>query len=58
MFVGSATYSGTNPDPLGTEEIVLIVRCPDFRGCNVHKQGVLFIEGVLISEGVLNERFH
>ena len=21
-------------------EVSLLVRCPDFRGCNVHKQGV------------------
>ena len=26
--------------PLGRHEVSLIVRCPDFRGCKVHKQGV------------------
>ena len=26
--------------PLGQKKVPLLVRCPDFRGCNVHKQGV------------------
>ena len=26
--------------PLGQKKVSLLVRCPDFRGCNVHKQGV------------------
>ena len=33
----------SNPDTVGTEESVgslLLVRCPDFGGCNVHRQGV------------------
>ena len=25
---------------LGQEKVSLLVRCPDFRGCNVYKQGV------------------
>ena len=36
---------------LGQKKVSLLVRCPDFRGCNVHKWGVwdtakcvLFIE--------------
>ena len=30
----------SNLDTLGTEEASLVMRCPDFRGCNFHKQGV------------------
>ena len=30
----------SNKDTLGAEEGALIVRCPDFRGCTVSKQGV------------------
>ena len=26
--------------PLGQKKVSSLVRCPDFRGCNVHKQGV------------------
>ena len=31
--------STVSQDTLGTEESSLVVRCPDFRGCNVHKKG-------------------
>ena len=27
-------------DTLGRTKVSILVRCPDFRGCNVHKQGV------------------
>ena len=43
-------YSGTSliRTPLGQTKVSLLVRCPDFRGCDVHKQEtakcVLFIE--------------
>ena len=46
--------------PLGQKKVSLLVRCPDFRECNVHKgvfgiaKCVLFIE-VSSYEGVLNE---
>ena len=33
----------SNPDTLGDlgqTKVSLLVRCPDFRGCNVHKQSV------------------
>ena len=33
-------FSGCNLQALRTEESVLLVRCPDIRGCNVHKQSV------------------
>ena len=35
-------YSGTSliRTPLGQKKVSLLVRCPDSRGCNVHKQGV------------------
>ena len=35
-------YSGTSliRTPLGQKKLSLLVRCPDFRGCNVDKQGV------------------
>ena len=35
-------YSGTSliRTPLGQKKVSLLVRCPDFRGCNVHKQCV------------------
>ena len=36
---GHVHWNLSNPDTLGTE-VSLLVRCPDFRGCNVHKQGV------------------
>ena len=45
------------------EECVLLVRCPDFRGCNVGQRVfgiakcVLFIE-VSSFQGVRNKRFH
>ena len=37
-----AIYSGTSliRTPLGQKKVSLLVRCPDFRVCNVHKQGV------------------
>ena len=41
---------------MNVEEKMLLVRCTDFRGCNVHKQGVWdsqmcpVYQGVLISE--------
>ena len=40
----------SNPDTLGTEESV---RCPDFRGCNVHKQGVWDSQMCPVYQGVL-----
>ena len=35
-------YSGTSLiwTPLGQNIVSLLVRCPDFRGCNVHKHSV------------------
>ena len=35
-------HSGTSPilTHLGQKKVSLLVRCPDFRSCNVHKQGV------------------
>ena len=47
-------YSGTSliRTPLGQTKVCLLVRCPDFRGCNVHKQGVWdspVYQGVLVS---------
>ena len=52
------TYSGTSLiwTPLGQKEMSILVRCPDFRDCNVYKQGVwdshtyLVYRGVFISE--------
>ena len=47
--------------PLGQKEVSLLVRCPDFRGCNVHKQGVWDSKMCPVSslQGVLNKRgFH
>ena len=47
-------YGGTSLIRTHLEEKEKIVRCPDFGGCNVHKQGVgtakcVLFQGVLIS---------
>ena len=39
LGVLASTGNLSNLDTLGTE-VSSLVRCPDFRGCNVHKQGV------------------
>ena len=43
----------------------LLVRCPDFRGCNVHKQGVRIRDSIMcpavyhvLFQDVLNKGFH
>ena len=51
--------SGTSliQTPLGQKKVTLLVRCPDFRGCIVHKQVfgtakcVLFIEVYIYTTG-------
>ena len=42
IHVAYIHYSGTSliRTPLGQKKVSLLVRCPDFRECNVHKQGV------------------
>ena len=39
--------------PLGQKKVSLLVRCPDFRGCNVHKQGVWDSQMCPVYQGVL-----
>ena len=48
-------YSGTSliRTPLGQKKVSLLVRCPDFRGCNVHKQGVWDSQRCPVYQGVL-----
>ena len=48
-------YSGTPliRTPLGEKKVSLLVRCPDFRGCNVHKQGVWDSQRCPVYRGVL-----
>ena len=48
-------YSGTSliRTPLGQKKVSLLVRCPDFRGCNVHKQGVWDSQMCPVYRGVL-----
>ena len=35
-------YIQWNQTPLGQKKVSLLVRCPDFRDCNVHKRGVIW----------------
>ena len=48
-------YSGTSliRTPLGQKKLSLLVRCPDFRGCNVDKQGVWDSQMCPVYRGVL-----
>ena len=48
-------YSGTSLiwTPLGQKKVSLLVRCLDFRGCNVHKQGVWDSQMCPVYRGVL-----
>ena len=61
----SLVYSGTSLmwTLLGQKNVSLLVRCPDFRGCNVHKRAFVTGKCVLIIkvslfQGVLNKKFH
>ena len=53
-------YSGTSliRTPLGQKKVSLLVRCPDFRGCNVHKQGVWDSQMCPVYRGVRLSLFH
>ena len=61
-----APYSGTSliRTTLRQKKVSLLARCPDFRGCSVHKQGVWDSQNVSCLlrcpyfRGVLNEGFH
>ena len=50
-----SNYSGTSliRTSLGQKKVSLLVRCPDFRGCNVHKQGVWDSQMCPVYRGVL-----
>ena len=51
----SCIYSGTFLiwTPLGQKKVSLLVRCPDVRGCNVHKQGIWDSQMCPVYRGVL-----
>ena len=50
-----SSYSGTSliRTPLVQKNVSSLVRCPDFRGCNVHKQSVWDSEMCPVYRGVL-----
>ena len=52
---GVPLYSGTSLiwTPLGQKKVSLLVRCPDFTGFNVHKQGVWDSQMCPVYRGVL-----
>ena len=55
MWLDMHVYSGTFLiwTPLGQKKASLLVRCSDFRGCNVHKQGVWDSKVCPVYQGVL-----
>ena len=52
---GVGVYNETSliRTPLGKKKVSLLVRCPDFRGCNVHKVGVWDSQMCPVYRGVL-----
>ena len=54
QFFDGGTVKMKSWTPLGQKKVSLLVRCPDFRGRNVHKQGVWDSQMCPVYRGVLN----